>query len=197
MGVAFSESEIESIRAGLKARARECLTKSGVRKTSVADLVSAVGISAGALYRFYDSKEALFFEVFEDMDAEVARAGAAVLQERTDLSPRERVILALMTCFAKLEELGCMPVWEAESAYVLRKLPPEALADHQRSEGERIMELLSRHGIESTLPTADAAETLQRLLAAVSQPIAVDAERSRRVSGFMVRAVCEELFLDS
>jgi AcrR family transcriptional regulator len=197
MGVAFSDSEVQTIRARLKTQARECLLRTGVRKTSVADLASAAGISTGAFYRFYDSKELLFFEVFADMDAEVMEAAADVLRTRADLRPRERVIQALLTCFGKLEELAFMPAWEAESAYVLRKLPPEALANHQESEGARIVGLLSEFGIEATLPPTDVAEVVQRLLLSLSQLLAVDPEQSRRVSEFMVRAVCERLFLDS
>jgi AcrR family transcriptional regulator len=197
MGVAFSDSEIETIRERLKARARECLLRTGVRKTSVADLVSPAGISTGAFYRFYDSKELLFFEVFEEMDAEVMDSAAEVLRTRTDLVPRERVVLALLTCFGTLESLGFMPAWEAESAYLLRKLPPEALANHQASEGEQIVGLLSQFGIEATLPPAEVAEIMQRLLMSLSQLLSVDPEQSRRVTRFMVRAVCEGLFPDA
>jgi AcrR family transcriptional regulator len=197
MSVAFSDSEIQTIRTRLKKRARECLGKTGVRKTSIADLVSAAGISTGAFYRFYESKELLFFEVFEDMDAEVMEAAAEVLRTRADLVPCERVILALMTCFGKLEDLGFMPAWEAESAYLLRKLPPEALANHQDGEGAQIVGLLTEFGMEASLPHADVAEIVQRLLISLSQLLAVDPEQSRRVSEFMVRAVCERLFPDS
>jgi AcrR family transcriptional regulator len=197
MGVAFSDSEIETIRTQLKARARECLMRTGVRKTSVADLVSPAGISTGAFYRFYDSKELLFFEVFEDMDAEVMDAAAEVLRARADLVPRDRVILALTTCFGKLEDLAFMPAWEAESAYLLRKLPPAALANHQEGEGVQIAGLLTEFGIEAILPPAEVAEVLQRLLMSLSRLLAVDPEQSRRVSEFMVRAVCERLFPDA
>jgi AcrR family transcriptional regulator len=194
MGVAFSGSEAAAIRAGLKERARERLMKTGVRKTSVTDLVSAAGISTGAFYKFHDSKESLFFEVFLDMDAEVMDAAAAALRTHADLVPRERVALALMTAFEKLEESGYMAAWEAESAYLLRKLPPEALADHQESEGAQIAGLLSEYGIQAALPPDDVAEVIQRLLTALSQPMGGDAERSRRVRTFMVRAMCDGLF---
>ncbi len=65
----FSEREREGIRGSLLEKGREFLTTYGVKKTSVEDLTRAVGISKGAFYLFYDSKEELFFEVlgrFED-----------------------------------------------------------------------------------------------------------------------------------
>jgi AcrR family transcriptional regulator len=65
----FSEREKEGIRDNLLDKGRVFLTTYGVKKTNVEDLTRAVGISKGAFYLFYASKEELFFEVlgrFED-----------------------------------------------------------------------------------------------------------------------------------
>jgi hypothetical protein len=53
---------------------------------------------------------------------------------------------------------------------------------------------LSEYGIQAALPPDDVAEVIQRLLTALSQPMGGDAERSRRVRTFMVRAMCDGLF---
>ena len=63
MGKGFKENEKEIIKEKLKKAAEEALVKTGIRKTSVDKLVSKVGISKGAFYLFYESKESLFFEV--------------------------------------------------------------------------------------------------------------------------------------
>ncbi len=89
-----------------------------------------------------------------------------------------------------------MQVWEAESAYMLRKLPAEVVADHYNNEGLRIVGILSEFGIQACLPAENVAMIFQSLLAALSQPMEIEAERSR-VSEFMIRAICEKLFPDS
>jgi AcrR family transcriptional regulator len=196
MGVAFSDSEIETIRTKLKLRARECMLRYGVRKTSVKDIVSAAGISTGAFYKFYDSKELLFFEVIEEMHTEIFTVAEEILNKHSDLVIRERVILALLSCCRKTAELGFMQVWEAEAAYLLRKLPEEALRNHNKNEGTRIVKILTELGIHASLPTVDVADILQCLLSALAQPMSIGAERSQRVTEFMIRAICEKLFPD-
>ena len=65
----FSEREKEGIRDSLLDKGRAFLTTYGVKKTNVEDLTGAAGISKGAFYLFFVSKEELFFEVlgrFED-----------------------------------------------------------------------------------------------------------------------------------
>jgi AcrR family transcriptional regulator len=196
MSVAFSDSEMETIRAKLKKRARECMTRYGVRKTSVADLVAAAGISTGAFYKFFDSKELLFFIVMEDMHEEIYASAAESLRKHAARAPRERVALALMVSARKTEELGLMQVWEEEAAYMLRKLPPEALRDHERGEGDRIVRILAEFGIEPCLPPGETAAVVQCLFDALGHRKDLEPERSRRVSEFMIRAICEKLFPD-
>lgn len=63
MGKGFTESEKVIIKDKLKKAAEEALIKTGIRKTSVDELVLKAGISKGAFYLFYETKELLFFEV--------------------------------------------------------------------------------------------------------------------------------------
>lgn len=65
MGKGFTESEKVIIKDKLRKAAEEALMKTGIRKTSVDELVLKAGISKGAFYLFYESKELLFFEVIE------------------------------------------------------------------------------------------------------------------------------------
>jgi AcrR family transcriptional regulator len=197
MGAAFSDTEIETIRTQLKARARECMVRYGVRKTSIKDIVSAAGISTGAFYQFYDSKERLFFQVIEDMDLEVYAVAVEILKTRMDLIPRERVILALISTCGKTDELGYGEIWEAESAYLLRKVPPEVYGNHIKNEGTRILDTLLEFGIQANLPYGEVADIIQYLLTGLAHPMPVDAERRQRIAEFMIRAVCEKLFPDS
>jgi AcrR family transcriptional regulator len=193
MGVAFSDVEMETIRQMLKARARECMTRFGVQKTSVKDIVSAAGISTGAFYKFYDSKERLFFDVMEDMHVEIYDATTETFIKYMGITLQERVVLSLMASIRKTEELGLMQIWEAESAYILRKLPAEVLASHYTNEGTQIVDIFLKFGIQASIPSEIAAKVIQCLLTALSQPM-IEKEQSRLISEFMVRAVCEKLF---
>lgn len=59
--MAFSEEENKNIRRRLFEEAAKRAVTVGTRKTSVEELTEAVGISKGLFYKFFDSKELLFF----------------------------------------------------------------------------------------------------------------------------------------
>ncbi|GHU82483.1 TetR family transcriptional regulator [Spirochaetia bacterium] len=62
MAKAFSEQEREIINGKLITACEECWNQFGYQKTNIRDLCSKAGISAGAFYIFYESKELLFIE---------------------------------------------------------------------------------------------------------------------------------------
>lgn len=74
-------------RAALVASATECFSTIGFDGTSIADLTSGAGVSAGAFYRHFPDKRAVFTEIF------VGRLDAAadlILTARADLEDRPR-----------------------------------------------------------------------------------------------------------
>ncbi len=60
MARSFTEREKENIKRSLQETCKRSWTQSGYKKTSVDDLCRQAGISKGAFYLFYESKEALF-----------------------------------------------------------------------------------------------------------------------------------------
>ena len=60
MAKAFNENEIEIIRQKLIESCRICWERYGYRKTNVTQLCEMSGISTGAFYAFFSSKEMLF-----------------------------------------------------------------------------------------------------------------------------------------
>lgn len=63
MARSFSEQEKEHIKENLIDICRQSWTQYGYKKTSIDELCKRVGISKGAFYLFFESKEALFCEV--------------------------------------------------------------------------------------------------------------------------------------
>jgi len=62
MAKAFSEREKKIIQQNLISNCNECWSKYGYSRTSIREICSNIGISIGAFYIFYKSKEALFLE---------------------------------------------------------------------------------------------------------------------------------------
>src|SRR3712207_797072 len=95
----FSEREKAIIREKLLEKGRECFATYGIRKTSVEDLTDAAGISKGAFYLFFDSKELLFFEILGQFETEYHDDMVKVAESAVG-TPRERITQFLNQAFS-------------------------------------------------------------------------------------------------
>ena len=88
--MAFTDYETEQLRKALLKETRHCAVTLGMKKTSVEQLTKAVGIAKGSFYKFYESKEMLFFAVLEGIHAELYGVADHALSETDGLPPSER-----------------------------------------------------------------------------------------------------------
>ncbi len=82
MARSFTEREKENIRRKLSEACKQSWTQYGYKKTSVDELCKQVGISKGAFYLFYESKEALFCEVLCSVQKEICDIASAAMEEQ-------------------------------------------------------------------------------------------------------------------
>ncbi|WP_231184680.1 TetR/AcrR family transcriptional regulator [Haladaptatus sp. DYF46] len=61
----FSDDERDRIRRLLLDDGRDLFERYGLKKTTIADLTDAAGIADSTFYRFFDSKEELYFEILQ------------------------------------------------------------------------------------------------------------------------------------
>lgn len=130
MPKAFSEQEKEIIRQQLREKGQRLFAVHGLKKTSVEDLTQAVGISKGAFYLFYASKEELLLDILEQIELELQTSVLEfVIHPHANARQNVRNIL---THFLLL--------WEAyplltnfsqdDYLYLVRKLPAERVQAH-------------------------------------------------------------------
>ena len=77
----FTEQEKINIRNRLLRSGKEAFGLFGIRKTSVEDLAKESGISKGAFYQFFPSKEDLYFAVIRDYETEQHQQMFSILSE--------------------------------------------------------------------------------------------------------------------
>lgn len=180
MGAAFTENEKKIIIAKLNAAAQECLAKYGVRRTTVDELARLAGISKGAFYSFYPSKELLFFNVyveyhksimqslFEALDGgKIGRQAFSDLMYRFMQDARNSFIMNL--------------IQNQEFEYLMRKLPQEAVTEH--------------HSLDSGF--AQTLFSYMRLKPGVTPELFSAAFRTVFMSILHVREISEELYDDA
>ena len=81
MARSFTEHDKENIKRSLQEACKQSWTQYGYKKTSVDDLCKQAGISKGAFYLFFESKEALFCDLLCSVQKEIQDAAWKVMEE--------------------------------------------------------------------------------------------------------------------
>lgn len=194
MAVAFSEKEQDEIRQALKAEGRRCAVATGVKKTTVEQLAQAAEISKGAFYKFYESKELLFFEILEDLHTEIYQAAANAFLKDTALPAPRRAANAILAACNRLETSGMMDFMERDVHYILRKMPTDVLDAYYHNDEAHIRALLERAGLQPVGGVELAAATVRGLMLTVSHRADIGPLYPQVLKN-LVEGVCEKLFL--
>jgi len=162
----FTDREKTLIRARLTDKGKDLFSAYGVRKTNVEDLTRAAGISKGAFYLFFDSKEELFFELLEQFEAEFK---AAMLQaiDQSQGDPRQTLQEVLQQA---LDVWRTNPLFshfsKEEYEYLLRKLPEEKVQAHLQNDDSFADELVA-HWQQRGIMIKHAPEMIAGLIRAL------------------------------
>ena len=191
--MAFTDEQNKQIRNDLIWEARRCGITIGMRKTSVERLTEAVGISKGSFYKFFDSKELLFFAVLENIHTECFMAAQKSLQENESLPPAGRAAAAILAACRWLADTKAFVFIENDADFLLHRLPEEVKSAHYHDDETHIRALLEAGGLQPKGGMALAAATVRGLILTVSHPEQIGALYPQ-VLETLVRGACRELF---
>lgn len=123
MARGFSEREKENIRRSLQEACKQYWMQYGYKKTSVDELCREAGISKGAFYLFFASKEELFCEVLCSVQIEICEAALAIMEEKRS---KYGVAEALKMVYREYDKSNFL--YDADSrdfTILMNKLSPE------------------------------------------------------------------------
>lgn len=191
--MAFSEEENKKIRRSLLAEARSHALTAGMRKTSVEELTAAVGISKGSFYKYFDSKELLFFAVLEELHSELYAVAKDALMANSSLAASERATEALLAVCRRLSQTGAMRFIESDAELILRRIPEAVKAGHYHDDEAHVCELLREGGFAPKGGAELAAATVRGLILTVSHRDEIG-EKYPEVLRILIRGAMNELF---
>lgn len=152
MASAFSPAEREAIDRLLVKAGRHCAATIGIRKTTLEQLTQQAGISKSAFYKFYESKEHLFFKIMVDWHAQIFAAAEEALKDHAQLPVRERVARALVAAFDTMHKDGMVAAFNEDVPYLLRRLPQEFLEEGSSAYDTHISALIDLCQAKFTVP---------------------------------------------
>ena len=189
----FTEKESALILSALRQKAREQACTAGMKKTTVEQLARAAGISKGAFYHFYPSKEMLFLEVLEAFHQEMYGRAAQVLGETGPLPLVERMTRAMLEMCRLLQESGMNAFWENDVPLLLRRLPEDILNTHYHDDEAHIAALLAPLGPAVKCAPKLAAAAVRELMLTVSHQAEIG-PMYPQVLEMLVRGACGQMF---
>ncbi|MFO1444510.1 TetR/AcrR family transcriptional regulator [Bacillus sp. Bva_UNVM-123] len=150
----FTEQEKEQIRQSLLIKGKEIFIKYGLTKTSIDDIVLACGIGKGSFYKFFSSKEELYYEILKN-EEEIRET---VLNElfREKLSPKELLASFFHTSFELVEENPFLQqVFQNDDHERLNRKLPEQMLEFSKENTERGIHAVNMLMERGVLPQDD------------------------------------------
>ena len=191
----FTEAERTSIREHLLAAGRELFARRGIRATTVEQLARAAGISKGAFYTFYPSKEALFFALVEEIETATQQG----LEAQVSAAPHEAVRLLLRTSLTVRDENPLLGLATSEEAVaVLRTLNPAEQQTFMNRDVEMttaILATLAARGVHLSVDSTELAGLLRALVFVAMHRDDIGAQLAPAVEDFLVEALAKALVL--
>ncbi len=141
---AFSEQEKEIISHRLLEQGYRLFSAYGLKKTNVEEIAQAAGISKGAFYAFYESKEALFMEVIEEAEKRARKQLLAAI-DLPGPSARARLYGVLKKAFELFTEIPILRFLSGSDYELLfRSVPAEKLQQHLANDLAFFNDLVAR-----------------------------------------------------
>jgi len=168
MAVRFTQQQRDDIVTALRQAAVRHASQEGMRKTTVEELAAEAGISKGAFYQFYQSKELLFLDMLEQWFTDIYAQTNRVLAQNRALPPRGLAALLMKTACDAMRRQPLMRFCQQEARLMLRKIPEAVQREHYQSVEMFISSLIHMAGVRLTVPEDTAFAAVELLFLALS-----------------------------
>lgn len=135
MSRGFSDVEKQAIHALLIEKGKMLFSKFGFKKTSILDITKAVGIAQGTFYKFFKSKEELYFVILE-LEEKGIREQLLNVDISKDNSPKKTIkdLLHHMIHIVETNPLIRQLYFGSHMNDMLEKLPPKLVRNHFKND---------------------------------------------------------------
>jgi len=163
MSKAFTNHERELIQKRLLEQSFKLFSLYGLKKTNIEEIAESAGISKGAFYSFYGSKEALFMEVIEQAEKRARQEILAAI-DLPGTSNRARLLTVLKKAYSLFREIPILQfITGVDYDLLFRRVPAEKLQKHLENDRAFIDDLIT-HCQAAGIPIQVPPEQMIKLL---------------------------------
>ncbi len=163
----FSDADRQTIRRSLLDAGRKSFVRFGIRKTNVEELATTAGIAKGTFYHFFESKEDLCMEIFNEEEAEMRANIESILARYTDAAEALQGVITYALDFVRNDSLLKALRETGEYPLLTRGIGREKLSQHFSVDLEFVsglMEALQAKGAKRALAPEVALGLLRAIV---------------------------------
>jgi len=193
MPVAFTPEKQQFIRQSLRDTALLLVKEMPVRNIKVEELTRAVGISKGAFYKFYPSKEALFYDLLRQLHNDIFSEPLALLFDIGYDNPADALCDSMIQCYKTLDTCDYKRFLIEDSLEIMKIVSETEKQAQHISEEELFFRFLNRFG--SLAVSRELAFDAIRTLISTIYSQSTLTSNYETILRWMAQGVCDRLFL--
>ncbi|GGB40877.1 TetR family transcriptional regulator [Lentibacillus populi] len=191
MSRGFNEYEKQFITNSLIEQGKILFSNFGFQKTSILEITKNVGIAPGTFYKFFNSKEDLYFVILEKEEEKIKEqyANVDIFKEN---QPKKAIksILQQMINTIETNPLIRELYFGSNMEVLLKKLSPELLEKHFKNDSNSLLSLIEKWKIEGI-----TLEENPEVIAGVLRSLFVLTLHQKEIGAAVYRETIE-LFID-
>lgn len=190
---AFTEQEKGFVRQKLIDAAMQALGTTGIKKTSVEQLALAAGISKGAFYLFYDSKELLFLDALEQEQQRMHDMIINLMEKQP--SKHEGFVSIVGQMYRQFVQKPWLFAFTNEDyMLLLRRIPEERIMRHIELDNATTNRLIEILGMGVSVQPDLLSAVLRMMFMGILHRKEVGEEMADEAFGFMLEAIAGRMF---
>lgn len=178
------------IKQKLRVSCEECWGKFGYRKTSVGELCKMAGISTGAFYLFYDSKERLFIDTIDRIQQSYEGLIKQLMPEQPTKYDFANMIKQILHEFEKTPWVLHL---QDDLEVILRKMPSDFLEITFQSDMGYFCSMIEKYGIHPNI-SAELLTSMFYILSLSITKIPVVGKNYSEALDLVVDSIIEKYF---
>ena len=168
MPLAFTHEEQLNIQQKLEESAFSLVKQKSVKKITARELSNQAGISIGAFYKFYPTKEHLFYSLLRSLHDKVYESAMNELFASGNINPAERLRNSIIAGCDALDRSGMERFWTEDALYIMEMIPDVDKEEQRISEKTLYKKFFNMYG-KLAVSEDLAMDALGSLLMSVSQ----------------------------
>ena len=159
----FTRMKRDEISEKLKEGAMIYAAEVGMKKTSVDSLVAYAGISKGAFYNFFESKDELFLELVEDWHTEIYGTALETLMEENDKTFKAKAARAILQACVTMCKYSVLKFYRECLPQLLENIKGTELMERYHSDDVHIAEVIRFSGIKLLVTEEEAVSLVKNI----------------------------------